>query len=132
MESEQAFVRSAYRGAIMSMVFVFCAILGATLNVLLAMMAIFCVAFIMVTVLAVMAMKGWNLGVSECLCTVVLIGIAVDYVVLLAMSYMHSGARKRSGKMEEAYREMGTSVMSSMITTAGSSVFMFICKVYTF
>ena len=116
----------------MAISFAFLVLLGATLNVLLALMAIFCVAYVVITVVAIMVLKGWQLGVSECICVVILIGFSVDYVVHLAACYMHSGARTRHGKIEQAYREMGISIMSGMITTAVSGSFLFCGVILTF
>lgn len=82
------------------MAFAFFVLLGATLNLLLTAMAIFCVAYIVVTIVAIMVLKGWQLGVSECICVVILIGFSVDYVVHLGADYMHSGERTRRRKIE--------------------------------
>ena len=54
-----------------------------------------------------------------------LLGFAVDYIVLLAAGYEHSGARFRKGKTDEAYREYGISILSSTITTIISAAFMY-------
>jgi len=45
-------------------------------------------------------MKGWELGVSESISVVVLIGLSVDYVVHLASDYTHSVKATRYEKIE--------------------------------
>ena len=70
-------------------------------------------------------MKGWQLGTSESIAVVVVIGFSVDYVVHLAADYMHSPFESRNDKTRQAYTEMGVSIMSGTITTAGSGSFLF-------
>ena len=46
-----------------------------------------------------MVLKKWQLGVSECICVVILIGFSVDYIVHLGSDYMHSKLDSRLDKM---------------------------------
>ena len=114
------------------MSFAFLILLGATMNIFLSLYSIFCVAYIVVTVLCIMVLKEWQLGVSECICVVILIGFSVDYVVHLAADYTHSSAITRNDKIKQAYKEMGISILSGCITTAGSGAFLFGGIVLTF
>jgi len=75
--------------------------------------------------LAVMAMRGWQIGVSESLSMVIMIGFSVDYVVHLSSEYLHSVHQSRNDKMKQAYSEMGISVVSGTFTTLGASLFLF-------
>jgi predicted RND superfamily exporter protein len=90
------------------------------------------VAIIIISVLAIMFLHGWQLGVSESLCVVILIGFSVDYVIHLSADYMHSTHQSRNDKMKQAYTEMGVSIFSGSITTFGSGVFLFGGQVITF
>lgn len=132
MISENAFVSSAIQGIAISMSFAFLVLLGATMNIFLSLYSIFCVAYIVVTVLCIMVLKEWQLGVSECICVVILIGFSVDYVVHLAADYTHSSGITRGDKIKQAYKEMGISILSGCITTAGSGAFLFGGIVLTF
>lgn len=51
---------------------------------LIAFWAIFSVGMILVSVIAVMVYQGWEMGVSESISVVMLIGLSVDYIVHLA------------------------------------------------
>ena len=46
-----------------------------------------------------MKMLDWDIGVSESLSMVIMIGFSVDYVVHLSSEYMHSVQQSRNGKM---------------------------------
>ena len=56
------------------------------------------------SVLAVMELNGWKLGVSESISVIIAIGFSVDYVIHLSTDYMHSMAEKRHDKMKQAYQ----------------------------
>jgi len=64
-------------------------LLLATRNVLISLYAIMSVAFIVLCIMAMMVLKGWELGVSESIAMVIIIGFSVDYVVHLAAHYVH-------------------------------------------
>ena len=81
-------------------VFAFFVLIYATANVAQALISIFSVALVVVSVLAVLQMKGWEIGVSESIAMVMIIGFAVDYVVHLSADYMHSAHRSRNLKMK--------------------------------
>lgn len=70
--------------------FSFVILLVATGNILLSLLAIICVAIVIVSVVAIMVFMDWQLGVSESIAVVIMIGLAVDYVVHLAADYKHS------------------------------------------
>jgi predicted RND superfamily exporter protein len=97
-----------------------------------SVISVFCVAYVVVSVVAIMVFKKWQLGVSECICVVILIGFSVDYIVHLGSDYMHSKMETRYDKMKQAYKEMGISIMSGMITTAVAGAFLFGGVILTF
>ena len=78
-----------------------------TCNMLLAFWAIFSVGMILVSVISVMVYQGWEMGVSESISVVMLIGLSVDYIVHLAQAYKRSVASHRSAKTRVAFQEMG-------------------------
>ena len=132
MPSEAAFVQSAVSGIAIAMTFAFFVLLLATRNIIQACLSILCVAIIIISVLAIMFLSGWQLGVSESICVVILIGFSVDYVIHLSADYMHSTYKSRNEKMKQAYTEMGVSIFSGSITTFGSGVFLFGGQIITF
>ena len=84
-----------------------------------------CVAIVIISVISIMFLKGWEIGISESIAMVILIGFSVDYVVHLSADYMHSAHPSRNHKMKQAYTEMGVSILSGSITTLGSGIFLF-------
>ena len=54
------------------------------------MISVFCVGIVVLSLLAVMKILGWEIGVSESIAMVIIIGFSVDYVVHLSSEYMHS------------------------------------------
>ena len=67
--------------------FSFIILIFATGNILLSLLAVISVAVVIVSVVALMVFQGWELGVSESIAVVIMIGLAVDYVVHLAADY---------------------------------------------
>lgn len=130
--SERGFFQTAVQGIIISSAFAFVVLLFATRNLLLASVAILCVLFVAASVMAIIVLKEWELGVSESINVTILIGFSVDYVIHLAADYMHSAAVTRNAKMDQAYREMGISILSGMLTTAVAGSFLFLGAPITF
>jgi predicted RND superfamily exporter protein len=79
-----------------------------------------------------MVLKGWNLGVSESIAVVMLIGLSVDYVIHLSSDYMHSSYQSRNDKIKQAFGDMGVSILSGTITTFGSGAMLFGGDIITF
>lgn len=76
-------------GVIISGGLAFIILLIATGNILISIYAIISVTFIVLCVIAIMVLKGWELGVSESIAMVIIIGFSVDYVVHIAAHYVH-------------------------------------------
>lgn len=81
------------------MLFAFFILLMATRSPLLSSMSIFCIGLVVTSVVSIMVMLNWELGISESIGTVIAIGLSVDYVVHLAADYIHSKKMNRDEKM---------------------------------
>lgn len=125
MVTEEALVTSALQGIVISLIFAFAILLLTTRNLVISMFATYCVAITVLSVVAIIVLRGWQLGISESISVVILIGLSVDYVVHLAADYAHSPYKTRADKISQAYREMGISILSGMITSAGSGSVLF-------
>ena len=86
-------------GMAIALTFSFIVLIIATKNIILSALSILCVTIVIGSVVSIMVMKGWKLGVSESISIVVIIGFSVDYVVHLAADYMHSAHSSRNEKM---------------------------------
>lgn len=100
MKSERAFVTSAITGMTCAIGFAFLILIGSTGNIILSIMSIVSVSIVIVSVVAIMVFFGWELGVSESIAVVIMIGLSVDYVVHLAADYKHSVKPTRYEKIE--------------------------------
>lgn len=94
-------------------------------NIIIGTYAILCCAFIVFGVVMVMQVNGWEIGVSESLGVVILIGFSIDYVVHLSAHYVHSPFPTREQKMHHAFKEMGVSIFSGALTTLGAGIFLY-------
>jgi predicted RND superfamily exporter protein len=97
--TEQAFFYSAVSGMAIALSFCYIVLLIATGNIITSTLSIICVTIVIGSVITIMVLKGWSLGVSESISIVVIIGFSVDYTVHLASDYMHSPHSSRSDKM---------------------------------
>ena len=87
MQMEIIWVQSAKQGILMSIIFAAIVILIATRNIIQTLISILCVTFIIISVMAIINLQGWEFGVAESLGVVCLIGLSVDYVVHLSTEY---------------------------------------------
>jgi len=126
MATEDSFFTSAISGMLLSFGVAFIVLIISTTNLYIALYAAITIAGVVLSVTATMTFRGWNLGVSESICVVIVVGFSVDYVVHLGNSYVeaqnHHGTRKDA--IQHALREMGISILGGGITTFGSSLFL--------
>lgn len=120
------------QGIALSGAFAFVFVMLATMNWIQSILTILCVAFIVTSVITVMVFAGWELGVSESVAVVILIGFSVDYVVHLSKHYQESSFTGRYDRIRESLKEMGISIVSGAITTFGSGIFLFGAKIIVF
>ena len=125
MPTEVAFVTNAIQGIAISIGFALLILLVATHNWIVSLVSVLCVVIVVMSIVGIMHMNGQELGTSESISIVILIGFSVDYTVHLAADYVHSAGRTRHDKMRQAYREMGVSVFSGFVTTFGCGFFLF-------
>ena len=132
LQSEQAFYDGVIKGVVISAILAFIILLVATKNVIISFFALKTVAFIVLTMTAIIALKGWQLGVTESISIVMIIGFAVDYVVHLAAHYVHTPTQIRYERATDSISTMGVSIFSGAVTTFGSGVFLFGGKIVFF
>lgn len=99
---------------------------------IIAFISVVCVGIIASSVIAIMVWQGYELVVGESVSMIILTGLAVDYVIHLAQSYVFSPHKHRSRKIKHAYQEMGVSIFSGLVTTVGAAAFLFFGKIVLF
>ena len=82
--SERAFLNGAVSGIAIAISFSFVVLLFSSQNIIQALTSVWSVALIVTSVVSIMVLQGWELGISESIGVVILIGFSVDYVVHLA------------------------------------------------
>lgn len=132
MITEIKLVETMKQGLWMSIVFALFALLCATQNFIIASLASLTIGLIIINVLALVPINGWQLGSGESVGVVVCIGFAVDYVVHLGGHYVHSKYRDRENRIREALKEMGISILSGSITTMMSVLILFAAVILIF
>ncbi len=145
--TEIGLVTGLFSGMALSLVLSYFIVLFGTRHVLVSLYAILGVGFIVGCVLGTVQTLGFELGVTEVIAGVMVIGLAVDYIVHLG--YMFMAARKRrisySGKknlaMEDITNEdmirysvdkMMFTILAGGITTFAAGIVLFACTLSFF
>lgn len=133
MNNQKIYVRTAYQSAIVGVAIAFLVLLLATRVFHIALFASLIIASVLVSVVGMMVLLGWQLGSIESILIAVIAGFSVDYVVHLAHSYeAASDAKTTSERLEAAFGDMGISVMNGMITSIAASIPLFFCQLSFF
>jgi protein dispatched 1 len=125
MASERAFVQGALQGIFTSIGFAFLVLILVSQNFYQTIFSILSIIGTVASIVSLMVWMGWELGVSESVACVIIIGFSVDYVVHLATHYIHAPFDHRFERMKYSLEEMGVSIVSGAITTLGSGLFLF-------
>jgi len=138
MHTQTLFLNGAFVGGIAGALLAFTVLLIATHNFIVAFCSVLTILFILVTVIAVFVLIGWDIGTTESICLTILAGFAVDYVVHYAHAYMHAPWKKskypteRESRTAAAFKIMGISVFSGFATSVLASLSLFQCAVQFF
>jgi predicted RND superfamily exporter protein len=88
IDSEQEFEKTAKYGTTISLGFAFVVLLFATKNLIISLFVVLSIAIVIVSVLFVIFMQNWRLGLSESICLVVILALSIDYTSHLANEYI--------------------------------------------
>jgi len=132
LETENEMVRGVIVGIVISLCFAFLVLVFSTLNIMIALYAVLSISVIVTSVIAVMELNSWGLGVIEAIATVMIIGFSVDYVVHLGNHYVECPFDSRYQRMQEALASIGISIVSGAITTIASGIFLFAAVIIFF
>ena len=69
-----------------------------TMNVIITLFSVLAIASILSSILAMVQLIGWELGISESLAMIVFVGLCVDYVTHIAHNYVESSSLTRSDR----------------------------------
>jgi hypothetical protein len=107
-------------------------LLFATANWQVAVLSMCSILMTTIWSMSFMYIVGWSFGILEAICVTVLVGLVVDYVVHMGMSYLESPSRDRRQRTIYACVHMGISICSGAISTVGASVFLTCCTITFF
>jgi len=131
MNNQRVYRSSAIQGALIGVAIAFVVLLACTWSILLTVFATLSILATLVSVLGILTMFGWTLGSVEAILISILAGFSVDYVVHLAHAFSHN-----YGTLEEriidTFSEMGSPVLSGMITSVLASLPLFACSLQFF
>lgn len=132
MVTRRELVESSIRGILISLAFALATLVVFTFNIIISLYSVITISGIIISVLAIMYMAGFAIGISESIAIVVLIGMSVDYVVHLANHYVESTHDDKYNRTKEALKEIGVSIISGGITTLGSGCMLFFAIITLF
>jgi len=117
-EMQRSLVDGFMTSLVITLVAAFFALLIATANWLVSVIAVGSIAGIVCCVGMLAVGIGWELGLIECLSGGVLIGFSVDYTVHLGTAYLHNlHLQSRGERTRMAMAELGVSITFGCITT---------------
>ena len=125
MITEKELLRGALNGMAMALTFALFTLIVCTQNMIIALLSVVIIAFIIISVIAIMELKGWEFGIAESISCVIIIGFSVDYVVHLGNMYVRAPYQDRHNRMKEALKQIAVSIVGGGITTMGAGVFLY-------
>jgi len=131
MNNQKIYRESAVSGAAIGVAISFLVLLLATRSPLLAVLSTVSILCTIMSVIGAVVMLGWTLGTVEAILISILAGFSVDYVVHLAHSFAHSSGSAHQ-RVRAAFAEMGTPVLSGMLTSVLASLPLFACEILFF
>ncbi|KAI0227713.1 Protein dispatched [Lamellibrachia satsuma] len=129
MKVQAQLTNSAFVGIIVGLCTALPILLWATGNVIVALLSLMTIIFITFSVIAVIPLMHWKLGVLESLNLVLLVGLAVEFVIHLSEAYARSEHHGRLGRTQDTLSEVGFSVLSGAFSSLGASFFLLLAKI---
>ncbi|KAL7545699.1 hypothetical protein ACHAWF_009050 [Thalassiosira exigua] len=131
MNNQSIYVQSAIQSACLGVAIAFAVLLVSTRVFHIAFFASISIMCVLVSVVGVMVMLGWNLGSIESILIGIIAGFSVDYVVHLAHAYEIARGDTYT-RITEAFSDLGISVFNGMITSVVASIPLFFCQLQFF
>ena len=92
---EREFVSSSVQGVAIAGVCATLVLLFYTQNIIQTFFSMISIAMVVISIMSVIVLQEWELGVSESVSLVIIVGFSVDYVVHLSGHYVHSPFKTR-------------------------------------
>merc|ERR1740138_1292021 len=131
MMTRYALFWNTIQSVFVALAFCWLILMVVTWNVALGTIAAFVVTCIVAMAGGSMVLMGWSLGIIESIAVIIVIGISVDYSVHIAHAYnvcrVDVGCTKKEEREERSRRALctiGISIISGLMTSLGSSLFL--------
>merc|ERR1711916_382338 len=132
MRTEEVLLRSALTGVGVSLAVAFVVMLVGTRSLVAATLATVTIVASVVSVVACMALYGYDAGIVETVVIALAVGFSVDYPLHVAIAFVDSRAKSRQAKLQGALREMGVSILGAALTTLLAAAILFGTEVVFF
>lgn len=132
MPTQQSIQEDAINGVILASAFILIIILFASQNIVLVILSMLSLYAITVTLMTMMVLAEWKLGLTEVLLLVVVMALCVGNTVFLAHDFSTSAQFNRDGKMRQAYLQKGKVLTSTTLMMIIASCFLFGAKITFF
>lgn len=103
--------------------------MATTWNFWVSLLSTYAIGSIILQMMAMIKLNGWTFGVIQSICVIVFIGISVDYVAHISHQFVHSTHKLRRDRMNEAYRQMGQTILGGALTSVFGGIFLVFCNV---
>jgi len=120
------------RGVITSISVALVALVLVTGNYIIGSVAAFGIGLIVLWVMAMIPMMGWELGIVENIILVMVPGLSVDFTAHMAESYNQSKSDDRDERVREALEHSGVSIISGAISTSLAGLCLCACQISFF
>lgn len=115
--TQRTLVRSMFVGIGVMLVVAVVVLTIATMNWLVAVLATVCITGILATLLGVIRLLGWELGITESVGVVISVGYSFDYVAHIATAYVESRSTTRDERTRDALTDLGVSIFFGAVST---------------
>lgn len=99
------------RGLLLGLMFLWLGILLSTGNYILATIAVFTCAWVIIIIFGITAFSNWSLGVPESLLFTMIVPLSTIPITLLALPFRHAPGDSRRARMRMALGEAGPPVL---------------------
>jgi predicted RND superfamily exporter protein len=128
IESEEAYFQTYVQTVFLSVCFALCVLFLMIKNMTTSLIVFGCVAFVVNLTLFGAYLQEWEIGTLEMVAITVLLGLSVDYPVLMAVEYVESKLEYRNEKLAQVYKHIGISIIHAWATIFGVGMIQFGCK----
>jgi len=101
-------------------------------NIVIGGLAAFSIAMIVIWVMAMIPICGWELGIVENIVLVMVPGLSVDFTAHLAEAYNNAKYDDREHRVVHALEHSGVSIVSGAMSTALAGICLLFCKIVFF